>query len=89
MFPRLRVAVFVDGCFWHGCPDHGHVPRANTAYWAPKLARNVARDRSVDQWLAEAGWEIIRVWEHLPSKVAAEHVASGLESARPRNRMTA
>jgi DNA mismatch endonuclease (patch repair protein) len=55
LFPRQRVAVFVDGCFWHGCPEHGRVPRSNRAYWEPKLARNVERDRRNDRALSEAG----------------------------------
>lgn len=71
VFTRARIAVFVDGCFWHCCPEHGNQPRANTDYWGPKLARNVARDRAVDAALNNAGWEVMRAWEHeLPSAVA-------------------
>jgi DNA mismatch endonuclease (patch repair protein) len=69
--PRHRVAVFVDGCFWHGCARHGTVPRANNEWWSDKLARNRARDRSTDLLLSEAGWRVIRVWEHeQPNDVA-------------------
>lgn len=64
VFTRARVAVFVDGCFWHGCPKHQHLPRSNPDYWIPKLARNVARDREVDEALSEAGWLVLHVWEH-------------------------
>lgn len=61
---RARVAVFVDGCWWHCCSIHANTPRANTDYWLPKLARNVERDREVDLALASAGWRVIRIWEH-------------------------
>jgi DNA mismatch endonuclease, patch repair protein len=63
-FTARRVAVFVDGCFWHACPEHGSKPRANDWYWTPKLARNVERDRVADQTLAAAGWQVVRIWEH-------------------------
>jgi DNA mismatch endonuclease (patch repair protein) len=63
-FTRPRVAVFVDGCFWHGCPEHGNQPRVNTGYWGPKLRRNFNRDRRNDRELAAAGWTVLRVWEH-------------------------
>jgi DNA mismatch endonuclease (patch repair protein) len=65
------VALFVDGCFWHGCPEHGTTPRSNSDYWAPKLAGNVARDRDTDRKLADLGWTVIRAWEHeAPEEVA-------------------
>jgi DNA mismatch endonuclease (patch repair protein) len=64
VFTRWRVAVFVDGCFWHGCPDHQHVPKRNRDYWVPKLQANVERDRRVDAALQAAGWVVVRVWEH-------------------------
>jgi len=64
VFTASRVAVFVDGCFWHGCPDHGTVPRSNVDYWRPKFEANVARDRRADDALAQDGWLVIRVWEH-------------------------
>jgi DNA mismatch endonuclease (patch repair protein) len=66
------VAVFLDGCFWHCCPEHGNRPATNTHYWHAKLARNVARDRRNDEALAEAGWTVMRIWEHeLPAEAAA------------------
>jgi len=82
VFPRRRVAVFVDGCFWHQCPEHGVSPRANTGYWSPKLELNVKRDRDTDQALAEAGWIVVRVWEHENPRLAAERVAVVVRSAR-------
>ncbi|MGV3723966.1 MAG: very short patch repair endonuclease [Actinomycetota bacterium] len=63
-FISVRLVVFVDGCFWHGCPDHHTFPKANAEFWRNKLERNVARDRRVDQELAELGWQVVRVWGH-------------------------
>ncbi len=83
VFTRRKVAVFVDGCFWHACPLHGREPTHNTGYWSPKLARNVARDRANDAALAEAGWTVVRLWEHqgLDEAVAAVENALGLAGA--------
>ncbi len=64
VFQRAHVAVFVDGCFWHGCPDHYRAPATNVAYWEHKLERNVTFDRRVESALRERGWSVIRVWEH-------------------------
>ncbi|CAN5574839.1 very short patch repair endonuclease [soil metagenome] len=64
VFPRQRVAIFVDGCFWHSCPQHGTWPRTNSAYWIPKLQRNVERDHLVNAALTAGGWSVVRVWEH-------------------------
>jgi DNA mismatch endonuclease (patch repair protein) len=74
VFPRRRVAVFVDGCFWHCCPQHGRAPANNTEYWDPKLARNVDRDRDTDQALESEGWTVIRIWEHESIRQGAERV---------------
>ncbi|MGH9055970.1 MAG: very short patch repair endonuclease [Acidimicrobiales bacterium] len=69
--PRHRVAIFVDGCFWHCCPEHGSRPRSNSEYWQTKLARNVERDAATNELLQAAGWRVIRVWEHQdPNEVA-------------------
>jgi DNA mismatch endonuclease (patch repair protein) len=68
VFVRRRVAVFVDGCFWHSCRWHGTRPRVNTHYWLPKLARVKARDRKVRALLTRAGWTVVRLWEHVPSE---------------------
>jgi DNA mismatch endonuclease (patch repair protein) len=64
VFPRLRLAVFVDGCFWHGCPRHATKPKNNRAFWRRKLAANKARDRLVSRTLRRAGWRVLRIWEH-------------------------
>jgi DNA mismatch endonuclease (patch repair protein) len=77
VFPRQQVAVFVDGCFWHGCEAHGKAVRSNSGYWEAKIAANVARDRRNDAALAGAGWAVVRVWEHeSPSQAAAQVVAA-------------
>ena len=64
IFPKARIALFVDGCFWHGCPEHGRNPGSNQDYWTQKLRRNRSRDLSVNRELAARGWRVIRVWEH-------------------------
>ena len=77
-FTRRKVAVFVDGCFWHACPDHGGRPKTNEWYWSPKLARNVARDQAADTALAQAGWTVVRLWEHVPLDDAVAAVVAVL-----------
>lgn len=64
VFPKGRVVVFVDGCFWHGCPDHYQAPATRRAFWADKLTRNRARDADVTRQLTAAGWCVLRIWEH-------------------------
>jgi DNA mismatch endonuclease (patch repair protein) len=64
VFTARKVAVFVDGCFWHCCPEHGRQPTTNEWYWSPKLRRNVERDRRADAALRAEGWTVIRIWEH-------------------------
>ena len=61
---RRKIAVFIDGCFWHGCPKHYKMPKSNKAYWLPKIKKNMARDRKVSKFLKKAGWKVLRVWEH-------------------------
>ena len=75
VFGPARVAVFVDGCFWHSCPQHGNQPRINSEYWAPKLQRNRERDADTDARLRAAGWEVVRAWEHERPGEAADRVA--------------
>lgn len=75
VFTRARVAVFVDGCFWHGCSAHFRTPATNPDYWSTKIAGNVARDRDTDARLAEAGWTVVRVWEHDLVVEAATEIA--------------
>jgi DNA mismatch endonuclease, patch repair protein len=79
VFTRQQLAVFIDGCFWHRCPEHGTSPRANTQYWAAKLDRNVARDQRVDRALQEHGWTVLRLWEHLAPNEAVMHIVSALK----------
>jgi len=82
VFVGARVAVFVDGCFWHGCPDHKGMPRNNSSWWADKIARNRERDADTDARLRTAGWEPIRVWEHEDSDAAARRIADALRRRR-------
>ena len=74
IFRKARVAVFIDGCFWHSCPKHVRAPPSNVEYWTAKLARNLSRDRKVNSTLRRAGWRVVRVWEHAlgePARVAS------------------
>lgn len=71
VFPRARVAVFVDGCFWHQCPQHATVPQNNADWWRAKLDRNVERDRATDEILKSSGWMPLRIWEHEDPRKAA------------------
>jgi len=64
VFPKLRIAVFVDGCFWHGCPLHATQPKQNAKFWREKIARNQARDHVVTRTLRARGWRVLRLWEH-------------------------
>jgi DNA mismatch endonuclease (patch repair protein) len=78
IFTRRKLAVFVDGCFWHSCPEHLVRPKSNTEYWTAKLAGNVARDRSNDELLKENGWRSLRIWEHEAPEDAADRVQVAL-----------
>jgi len=82
VFRPARVAVFVDGCFWHRCPDHGSDPKTNSGYWKSKLERNVERDRETDRFLTSAGWLCLRVWEHENPAEAAERVATIVDTRK-------
>jgi len=73
IFPKAKVAVFIDGCFWHSCPKHSNIPKNNRAFWQKKLEGNKKRDSYVTKELKKMGWSVIRVWEHelkMPGKVA-------------------
>lgn len=85
-FTRQKVAVFVDGCFWHACPEHGTTPSRNADYWTPKLARNVERDRLQDEALRSHGWKVIRVWEHEPIPGAVRNISQAVLSVRGHSR---
>ncbi|MGW2559115.1 very short patch repair endonuclease [Streptomyces sp. NPDC001514] len=75
-FTRAKVAVFLDGCFWHGCPQHATQPKANAEWWRTKLDRNVARDAETTEHLIAAGWTVLRFWEHEEPTAIAKRVAS-------------
>jgi DNA mismatch endonuclease (patch repair protein) len=80
VFPRSRIAVFVDGCFWHGCPEHASWPKSNAAWWRNKIETNRNRDLATDQALTVAGWTVIRVWEHESAEKAADRVELALRT---------
>ena len=82
VFGPARVVVFVDGCFWHGCPDHGTQPRTNAAYWQAKIALNQARDGRQTRALKDAGWTVVRVWEHEATERAADAVEDALRRGK-------
>jgi DNA mismatch endonuclease (patch repair protein) len=84
VFSRAKVAVFVDGCFWHGCPQHHTTSRTNAEYWAAKAQRNRARDAETDRLLADAGWTVLRVWEHEDPAEAAQRVVNVVHVERRR-----
>ena len=77
-FTRARLAVYIDGCFWHGCPIHGTSPKANAAWWAEKIAANRARDRDVAAQLAALGWTVMRFWEHEDPEEVARQIRAHL-----------
>lgn len=81
VFPRARLAVFVDGCFWHACPIHGTKPKANAEWWREKLGQNKERDRDSNKRLHELGWQVLRIWEHEDPRRAADRITRHL---RPR-----
>jgi len=80
VFGPSMVAVFVDGCFWHSCPEHKSIPSVNQDYWLPKLARNVERDAENTRALEEMGWTVIRVWEHEDMEAAARRIAAAVRA---------
>jgi DNA mismatch endonuclease (patch repair protein) len=83
IFPKQKIALFVDGCFWHGCPLHSNMPKTNQEFWAKKLGGNKKRDLFVTRTLRKLGWKVIRIWEHelrYPEKVAAK-LARHIKSA--------
>jgi len=84
VFRPAKIAVFIDGCYWHMCPEHGHYPVSNTSYWKPKLSGNVRRDREMDEQLEHAGWLAMRFWEHEdPGAIAEAVIAAVSEKRRP------
>jgi DNA mismatch endonuclease (patch repair protein) len=81
-FPRAKVAVLIDGCFWHGCPQHATHPKANADWWRTKLDRNMARDRETTEHLVAAGWTVLRFWEHEAAEEVAVRVAATVQRRR-------
>ena len=81
VFRKEHVAVFVDGCFWHGCPVHGRIPKSNKKFWREKIGRNIRRDRKVSRTLRGLGWRVFRVWEHALSAKSAPATIRRLQRA--------
>ncbi|MEW2807269.1 very short patch repair endonuclease [Streptomyces massasporeus] len=84
VFRPVKVAVFVDGCYWHGCPEHYVPPRTNSGYWSEKVLRNVTRDRDTDRRLREAGWLVLRFWEHEPAEECSLAVCKAVAARKAR-----
>lgn len=82
VFTKQHLAVFVDGCYWHRCPEHGTQPRSNAVYWQRKLRGNVERDAISDDLLHRSGWNVLRIWEHTPAEEAAAAVSERLANCR-------
>ncbi|MEV5276117.1 very short patch repair endonuclease [Streptomyces sp. NPDC051994] len=82
VFRPTKLAVFIDGCYWHGCPEHYVPPRTNSGYWSEKVARNMARDRDTDERLRAAGWTVLRFWEHTPPDDCAITIAAMVDRLR-------
>ena len=82
VFRKARVAVFVDGCYWHGCSSHHTQPTTNHEFWADKIASNIARDADTNARLEAAGWTVLRFWEHEDPEVVADIVQERVRSAR-------
>ena len=80
MFTRAKVAVFVDGCFWHGCPEHGTMAKSHRQFWEKKIAENKRRDGETNEILKSHGWCVVRIWEHEDMKEAAEGIAKQVRS---------
>ncbi|HWT90499.1 MAG TPA: very short patch repair endonuclease [Solirubrobacterales bacterium] len=82
VFTRARVVVFVDGCYWHGCPEHWSPPKSNVEYWTTKIERNQERDRQADAALAGIGWSVVRLWEHEDMERAAAAIEATVRAKR-------
>ena len=80
VFRRAKVAVMIDGCYWHGCPEHFKQPSTNTAYWRDKIEGNRRRDHETDQLLAQAGWEVLRFWEHEDEAEVADAICAAVDT---------
>lgn len=82
VFTGIQIAVFVDGCFWHGCPDHGTWPKNNADFWRNKILANQVRDKDTNDRLKELGWTVIRIWEHDDPENAARKIARSVTAAK-------
>ncbi len=85
VFPSVKVAIFLDGCFWHGCPQHATQPKSNAEWWRTKLAKNMARDAETTQHLQGRGWTVLRFWEHEAPDDVANTVRTTVLAARRRD----
>ncbi|MET7486014.1 very short patch repair endonuclease [Streptomyces sp. NPDC005538] len=85
-FSKLRIAVFLDGCYWHGCPEHATHPQTNAEWWRAKLDRNIARDRETTDHLTAAGWSVMRFWEHESAHDVARRIEAEVRSRRSASR---
>lgn len=84
VFTRAGIAVYLDGCFWHGCPTHGVTPTAHVGYWTPKLARNKERDAEATQALEDAAWMVLRFWEHEDTLAIVDAISTAVLDDRAR-----
>lgn len=82
VFGPAKVAVFIDGCYWHGCPEHYVPPKTNSGYWSEKVVRNMTRDRDTDEQLRDAGWVVLRFWEHEDSDSCARQITAMVRERR-------
>lgn len=82
VFTKVKVAVFVDGCFWHGCPQHATWPKSNAAFWRDKIMRNMTRDVETTTLLEAAGWTVVRIWSHVPASEASDIVFRVIEERK-------
>ncbi|WP_344665981.1 very short patch repair endonuclease [Catenulispora yoronensis] len=87
VFTKARVAIFIDGCYWHGCPDHYRPARQNGEFWSQKIHANQQRDADTDRIMAEAGWRVVRVWEHEDPSEAAQRIADLVRVVSPEPRV--
>lgn len=88
VFPGVRLVVFVDGCFWHGCQKHRSLPTSNASFWKDKIEGTARRDQQQVAWLEEAGWTVIRVWEHDVPEPATQLIRERMTELRSRNATT-
>jgi DNA mismatch endonuclease, patch repair protein len=87
-FPRAKLAVFIDGCFWHGCPEHGTMPKRNRDYWEPKILRNQERDQHQARSIHEAGWAVLRFWTHQKPDEICDQIVVCLATSQLRDQST-